>query len=112
MYIMTERGLLYNGRRVPRLLHYDDAPQSTNQDLLDILCHWFRGDIDPERRALAIYQKSPDLLRTRFGHNESSCISDEELEELVTIILLRAHDQREAHIELVSGCRRDTLRLQ
>ena len=112
MYTMTDRGLFHDGRRVLRMLHFNEHPDNLNQILIDILCHWFRDDIDPERRALAIYRKSPDLLASRFVHDETSAISDEELGELITIILLRAHDEREMHIELISGCRRDTLRLQ
>jgi hypothetical protein len=112
MYILNDKGLFHNGRRIPRMLHFDDAPQGVNQYLLDLLCFYFKDDIDPERRALAIYRKSPDLLATRFVHNETSCISDEELEELIITLLCRCHDEREGYIEYVSGCRRDTLRLQ
>jgi hypothetical protein len=113
MYTMTERyGLCFNGRRVPRNLHLLAHPDHLGQILIDVLMHWFRDDIDPERRALAIYKKSPDLLATRFIHDEWSCISDEELEEMIITILLRAHDERECFIEYMGGTRRDTLRLQ
>jgi hypothetical protein len=111
VYTLNERGLFYNGRRVPRLIHYDDAPTGTNQYLLDLLCDYFKNDTDPERRALAIYKKSPELLRTRFSHSETSCISDAELEEMIITLLIGCHDQRETFIEYVSGERRDTLRL-
>ena len=112
MYLLNEKGLFYDGRRIPRQIHFDDAPLGINQNLLDLLCHYFKNDTDPERRALAIYKKSPDLLRTRLTHNESNAISDEELNEMITTILIRCHDERETYIEYVCGTRRDTLRLQ
>ena len=112
MYVLNERGLFHNGRRVPRRLYLADAPLGVSQNLLDLLCDYFKDDIEPERRALAVYKKSPDLLRTRLVHNETSCISDSELDELIITLLCRCHDERETYIEYVSGCRRDTLRLQ
>jgi hypothetical protein len=112
MYMLNDRGLFHDGRRVPRMLHYQEAPDGTHQYVIDILCHWFRDDIDPERRALAIYRKSPDLLFTRFSHSESGCISDAELEEMMITLLCRCHDERETFVEYLGGTRRDTLRLQ
>ncbi len=111
MYLLNEKGLFYNGRRVPRQIHFADAPLGINQNLLDLLCHYFKDDIEPERRALAIYKKSPDLLRSRLTHSESGAISDSELDELVITLLIRCHDE-EVAIEYISGQRRDTLRLQ
>lgn len=113
MYTHNEKGLLYNGRRVPRILNLDD-PTSVHQIVLDILCHFFRDENEPEQKAYALFKKSPGLLTTRFVHAEQCFISDEELIEFVTTILCQMKERvsGKSDLQYIAGQRRDTLRLQ
>jgi hypothetical protein len=110
-YKVTQ-GLRHNGRRVPRILHLDD-PMSVHQIVLDILTHFFRGEDEPERKAYALYRKSPAVLTTRFTHSEQGFISDDELIEYVTTILCQMKERisGKSDLQYVNGQRRDTLRL-
>jgi hypothetical protein len=114
MYTYTiERGLLYDGRRVPRVLNLE-YPNSIHQTVIDILCHFFRDENEPERRAYALLKRSPGVLVTRFAHLETCLVSDEELVEMVTTILCEWKERVSGKTDLVylDGQRRDTLRLQ
>jgi hypothetical protein len=114
MYEFSQtRGLTHNGRRVPRILHLED-PASVHQIVLDILTHFFRDEDEPERKAYALYRKSPALLTTRFTHAEQGFISDDELIEYVTTILCQMKERVSGKSDLtyLDGQRRDTLRLQ
>jgi hypothetical protein len=80
------KGLTYNGRRVPRLINLE-YPVGVSQTVLDILCHFFRAENDPERKAYAMHRRAFHALHTRFAHLPIAPMGDEELCELVTTIL-------------------------
>jgi hypothetical protein len=107
------KGLTYDGRRVPRLLNLE-YPDTTAQTVIDVLTHFFRDELEPERRAYALFRRSPGVLFTRFSHLETCFVSDEELVEMVTTILCdwKERISGKSDLRYLSGERKDLLRLQ
>jgi hypothetical protein len=81
------KGLTYDGRRVPRLLNLE-FPAGVHQCVLDILCHFFREENDAERKAYALHRRALHALHTRITHIPTAQITNDEMCELVTTILL------------------------
>jgi hypothetical protein len=110
-YKVTQ-GLRHNGRHVPRVLHLE-YPNTIRQIIIDVLTHFFRDEEEPERRAYALFERSPGILVTRFSHLETSFVSDDELIEMVTTILCQWKERisGKSDLQYLDGQRRDTLRL-
>jgi hypothetical protein len=114
MYEFSEtKGLTYNGRRVPRILNLE-YPVGVSQMVLDLLCHFFRDEDQPERKAYALHRRALHALHTRFAHLPIAPMTEDELTELVTTILCDWKERVSGKSDLIylDGQRRDTLRLQ
>jgi hypothetical protein len=107
------KGLTYNGRRVPRILNLE-FPIGVSQMVLDLLCHFFRDEDQPERKAYALHRRALHALATRIVHIPTAQITDDEMCELVTTMLCdwKERVSGRSDLEYVSGERKDLLRLQ
>jgi hypothetical protein len=86
--------------------------QSVHQTVIDVLCHFFRDEDDPERKAYALHRRSLHELSTRFTHLPVAPMTDDELTELVTLTLCEMKERVSGKSDLVYllGQRRDNLR--
>jgi hypothetical protein len=102
--------LWFNGQRVPHMLVNDGG--FFHQGTLDLLCHFFRDEADPERKALAMYRPIVKHLFHLFAFYDSWTISTAELAELITLVMCQRYERVNgmSDLQYVSGQRRDTLR--
>jgi hypothetical protein len=111
VYEFNEGTVSYNGRRVPRLLNLE-YPTGARQMVLDVLCHFFRDENDPERKGYALHGRALHALYTRLSHLPIAPMTDDELTELVTTILCdwKERVSGRSDLQYLGGRRLDVIR--